>query len=309
MLKRVLLITLSASFLLLVKENIFAGKLIWNKETGWIEADKLTTDSLDHRYRYALALITDQQYLPAIRELEDIIKEAPDSEFAVPAMFNIAYAYSLADDLKKAFKTYETLLLKYPGTRRTREIIEKQYNLGISQMESLEVKSAIDMFEKIIEHNPKGPFAADAQIKIADCYLKLKKFDDAIENYEKLIENYRDSAWVGYAKFQIPLCKMEEERRQARNYGLLSESEEGFEDYIANNPQGPLAEDAKKRIKDINTAKGEREFNVAEFYLRRKRPKAAKVYYELVVTDFPDTVWAAKATEKLEFLRGIGAIE
>lgn len=309
MLKKILLIILFVSFLPFIKEDIFAGKLIWNKETGWIETDKLTIDSLDHRYRHALALITEQQYLPAIRELEDIIKESPDSEFAVPAMFNIAYAYSLADDLKKAFKTYETLLLKYPGTRRTREIIEKQYNLGISQMQGLEVKSAIHMFEKIIEHNPKGPFAADAQIKIADCYLKLKKFDSAIENYEKLIENYRDSAWVGYAKFQIPLCKMEDERRQARNYGLLSEAEDGFEDYIANNPRGPLVEDSQKRIREIHTAKGEREFNVAEFYLRRKKPKAAKVYYELVINDFPETVWAAKATEELEFLRGIGAIE
>ena len=284
-------------------------KRIWNKESGWVEIDDLPTETLDQRYRHALALITDQQYLRAIQELEILIKEAPDSEFVEPCMFNIAHAYYLANDLKKAFKTYEKFLENFPGTRRTKEIIEKQYNLAVEQMNGLEVKSAINMFEGIIANNQHGPYAPDAQVKIADCYQKLKKFDSAIENYEKLINDYSDSAWVQYAQFQIPMCKIEDERRQDRNYGLLTEAEDGFNDYMAKNPQGTLVEEVRKKMTDIQTAKAEKEFKIAEFYLRKKKPKSAKVYYEIVVDNFPETVWSAKATEKLKFLRNIGAIK
>lgn len=286
-----------------------AGKMIWNKENGWVELDKLTNDTFDQRYKHALALITDQQYIRAVRELEAMVEESPNSEFAEPAMFNIAYAYLLANDYKNAFKTYDKFLDNYPGSRRTEEVVIKQYNLGISQMEGLEVKAAIRMFEKIIERNSLGPYAADAQIKIADCYQKLKKFDQAIENYGVLIENYSDSAWVPYAQYQIPMCKVEDERRQDRNVGLLTEAEDGFEDYMANNPTGGLVEKAKLKMDDIKTAKAEREFEVAEFYLRRKKPKAAKVYYDVVIENFPDTVWSAKAVEKIKYLQGIGAIK
>lgn len=307
--KGVLCLAFVVSGLLIPCRISTAEKLIWNKEIGWIEMGKLSNDTLDQRYKHALALITDQQYIPAIRELESIIKDAPNSEFVEPSMFSIAHAYFLANDYGKAFKTYDTFLKKHPGTRRTEDIIAKQYNLAVTQMEGLEVKAAIKMFEKIIEHNPLGPYAADAQIKIADSYQKLRKFDQATENYEKLIENFNDSAWVPYAQFQIPMCKVEDERRKDRNYGLLTEAEDGFNDYIANNPRGSLVDEAKKKMNDIQTAKAAREFKIGEFYLRLKKPKSAKVYYEIVEKNFPGTVWSAKASEKLKFLQSVGAIK
>lgn len=309
MILKILLISAFLATLLFGVYDVNANKMIWNKESGWVEIDKLKTNTFDQRYRHALALITDQQYIFAVRELESLIKDAPNSEFAEPAMLNIAQAYHLADDNKKAFKTYQKFLKTYTGSRRTNEIMEKQYNLGITQMNSLEVRSAIKMFEQIIEHNSLGPYAADSQIKIADCYQKLKNFDLAIENYEKLIESYSDSAWVPYAQFQIPMSKIEDERRQDRNFGLLTEAEDGFEDYMANNPDGALKETAMQKMADIMTAKAEREFEIGEFYLRRKKPKSAQIYYDVVVKDFPETVWSAKASEKLKYLRKIGAIK
>ena len=293
---------------LFTNNSVRAEKMIWNKESGWVDVQKLTKDTLDQRYRRALALITDQQYIYGIKELKEIIKDAPDSEFTEPAMFNIAHAFSLASDYKKAFNTYEEFLNNNPGSRRTEEVIEKQYNLAITQMEGLETRAAIRMFEKIIEHNPLGSYAADSQVKIADCNRKLKKFDVAIENYETLIEEFSDSAWVPYAQYQIPICKVEDERRQDRNYGLLTEAEDGFEDYMANNPTGTLVDDVKKKMDEIMTAKAEREYEIGEFYLRRKKPKAAKVYFEMVEKEFSGTVWAIKASQKLQFLEDIGAI-
>lgn len=294
---------------LLCASNASAEKMIWNKESGWVEVEKTVTDTLDQRYKHALALMTDEQYIFAVHELESIIEDAPDSEFAEPAMLNVAQAYSLSGDYKKAFKTYGKFLENYPGSRRINDVIEKQYNLGITQMEGLDVRSAIRMFEGIIEYNQLGSYAADSQIKIADCYQKLKKYELAIENYEKLIEQFTDSAWVSYAQFQIPMCMVEDERRQDRNFGLLIDAEDGFEDYMANNPEGALLEKAQDKMNDIKTAKAEREFKIAEFYLRRKKPKSAKIYYDVVVKDFPGTVWSAKAVEKLKFLRKIGAIK
>ena len=102
---------------------------------------------------------------------------------------------------------------------------------------------------------------------------------------------------------------MYHEKQQERNYGLLISAREGFEEYLVSNPNGVHAEDAKRWIEEIRIIEAEREFNIGEFYLRRKTPSAAAMYFEYVKSDFPGTIWAERANERLEFLRMIEAIK
>ncbi|QQR68193.1 MAG: outer membrane protein assembly factor BamD [Candidatus Brocadia sp.] len=62
-------------------------------------------------------------------------------------------------------------------------------------------------------------------------------------------------------------------------------------------------------IQEIRVIEAEREYNIGEFYLRRKKPVAAAMYFGYVINDFPDTIWAEKADEKIEFLKMIEAIK
>jgi outer membrane protein assembly factor BamD (BamD/ComL family) len=97
-------------------------------------------------------------------------------------------------------------------------------------------------------------------------------------------------------------------RIQERNYDLLSKSREGFEIYLANNPQGALVEKTKEIIGEIDIAMAERDYEVGIFYLRQKRPDAAFIYFESVMKDYPNTEWASMAEEKIKMLKNVGAI-
>ena len=68
-------------------------------------------------------------------------------------------------------------------------------------------------------------------------------------------------------------------------------------------------EDAKRLIEEIRIIEAEREFNIGDFYLRRKKPAAAAMYFEYVKRDFPGTIWAERANERIEFQRMIEAIK
>ncbi|KAA0243755.1 MAG: outer membrane protein assembly factor BamD [Candidatus Brocadia sp. AMX2] len=284
------------------------GKWVWNKETGWMESPSTAISTLDQRYKYALSLLVEQKYTIAVKEFESIISTAPDSEYAEASQINIGWAYFLNSDYKRALKAYEKVLQKYPGTKRTEEILRREYQVGVAQMDTNE-EAAIGVFEKIIEKHHLGPIASDAQVKIADCYFKLGQYEEALDAYEKFLENYPKSEWVPYVQYQIPLSKVHHEKQQERNYGLLISAREGFEEYLVSNPQGIHAEDAKRIIEEIRIIEAEREFNIGEFYLRVKKPASAAMYFEYVKADFPDTIWAERANEKIEFLRMIEAIK
>jgi len=284
------------------------AKWIWNKETGWIEPPSTATTSVDQQYRHALSLLVEQKYINAVAEFESLIKEYPGSEHAEVSQINIGWAYYLNGDYKRALKAYEKVLQKYPGTKRTLQVLEREFQIGVTLMEMKE-NAAIEVFEKIIEKHPLGPIAPEAQIKIADCYFKLEEYEEALDAYEKFLENYPKNEWVPYVQFRIPLTKVYHEKLQERNYGLLVSAREGFEEYLISNPRGVHIEDAKKMIEDIRIIEAEREFNIGEFYLRRKEPASAALYFEYTIKDYPDTIWAERSRERIEFLRMIEAIK
>ena len=294
-------------FVLLGAKTSYA-KWVWSKETGWVDPDRLSKETSDQKFRYAITLMVNKEYVNAIGIFQDIIKSDPESELAEESQINIGRAYHMIGDYKSAFKAYEELLSQNAGTRRLKEIMEKEFQVGVSQMEVNE-KGAIKVFESIIERNPLGFIAADAQVKIADSYFQLRQFEDAKDAYLRIIETFPNSEWVSYAQFRIPYCNLSNVRVLERNYEILDQSRYGFEEYMANNPQGTLVPTTQKILLEIDIAMAERDYKTGEFYLRRKKPDAGAIYFESVIKDYPDSEWADKAKEKLEMLKKVGAIK
>ncbi len=280
---------------------------VWSAETNWVDPDQLTRETTDQRFKYAIALMIKREYISAVGILKGVIKENPGTELAEESQLNIAKAYYLAGDYHNSFRAYEKLIEKNPATRRLQEILDKEFKVGVTQMERDE-NGAIKVFERIIERNPLGFIAADSQVKIAECYYQLRQFDEAEDSFLSVMENYPNSEWVPYAQFRIPYCKLSNIRVQERNYDLLTKSRSGFEVYLANNPQGALVDETNKIIKEIDIKIAEREYETGVFYLRRKRPDAGLIYFESVVENYPDTEWAAMAEEKIKMLKNVGAI-
>ncbi len=280
---------------------------VWSGETDWVDPDQLTRDTTDQQFRFAITLMVSSEYIGAIGIFEDIINNNPGTELANESQMNIGTSYYLIGDYKSSFNAFEQLIEANPGTRRLQEILDKEFQVGVAQMERDEY-GAIKVFERIIERNPLGFIAADAQVKIAECYYQLREFDQAEDSFLSVMENYPNSEWVPYSQFRIPYCRLSNIRIQQRNYDLLSKSGEGFEIYLANNPQGALVEKTNHIIEEIDIAMAERDFEVGIFYLRQKKPDAAFIYFESVVKDYPNTEWALMAEDKIKMLKNIGAV-
>ena len=281
---------------------------VWTGETSWVDPEQLTRDTTDQRYRYAVTLMIEREYISAIGIFKSVIKDNPGTELAEESQLNIAKTYFLLGDYKKAFWAYEQFIEKDPTSRRLSEILDKEFQVGVSQMERDE-NGAIKVFERIIERNPLGFIAADSQVKIAECYYQLRQFDQAEDSFMTVMENYPNSEWVSYAQFRIPYCKLSNIRVQERNYDLLTKSRDGFEIYLANNPHGALVGATNEIISEIDTKIAEREYETGMFYLRKKRPDAGFIYFESVTKNYPNSEWAALADEKIKMLKKVGAIK
>lgn len=284
------------------------AKWVWNKETGWVDPLTLDRDVADQRYKLAIAMMVDRKYESAIKEFQVILKEYPDSDLVEPTHYNIGQAYFLAGKYKKAFRAYEELLERFPGTRMTGLVHKREFEVGVALMKE-DPKDSVEIFERVIEHNPQGPLAADSQVKIADAYFLAEDFISAEEAYRALLENYPRSEWAPYALFRIPLSRLSLELRRERDLEGLWKARDGFEEYLANYPDGALANEAKRKIHEVEGLIAEREYRIAEFYLRKKKPSAAIIYLERILDKFPNTLWAKKSQETIDFLKKINAVK
>lgn len=300
------ILALIAGIMLLSPSPSLYGKLIWNKDTGWVDPITLNPRIPDQHFKLAMSMMVDQQYESAVKEFKAVLKTDKDGTLLEPCLYSIAQAYLLAGKYMKAFDAYEDFLARLPGTRLSGVILEKEYQAGVALMES-KPTSAVEIFEKVIEHNPKGPLAPESQVKLADAYFIAMEYESAEEAYKKLLENYPKSEWAPYAMFRIPLSKLTLETLRERDLGRLWKAREGFEEYLANYPAGNFAEEAKKKIHETEEFIARRQYDIAELYLRKKHPQAAMVHFEGVVNHFPNTSWAEKSREQIEFLKKINA--
>ena len=306
--KRQLLVFFILMILFFNGTKVSLAGWVWTGETSWVDPEHLTRDTTDQRYKYAITLMIEREYISAIGIFKSVIKDNPGTELAEESQLNIAKTYFLLGDYKKSFWAYEQFIENDPTSRRLSEILNKEFQVGVSQMERDE-NGAIKVFERIIERNPLGFIAADSQVKIAECYYQLRQFDQAEDSFMTVMENYPNSEWVPYAQFRIPYCKLSNIRVQERNYDLLTKSRDGFEIYLANNPHGALVGATNEIISEIDTKIAEREYETGMFYLRKKRPDAGFIYFESLAKNYPNSEWAALAEEKIKMLKKIGAIK
>ncbi|MDI6736034.1 MAG: outer membrane protein assembly factor BamD [bacterium] len=148
--------------------------------------------------------------------------------------FDIARRYYELGDYKSAKGWFEDIKENYPDTEYAREAnenlvtiskmgtskgVEEEYNLGIKFYEQGKLQEAITYFKKVVDNYPKTKFAKAAQESLIIATNKLKdeqakilydgarkfqgygKYKFAMEQYDKLINDYPNSYWTVYALY------------------------------------------------------------------------------------------------------------
>ena len=97
----------------------------------------------------------------------------------------------------------------------TNKKAEQHFEKAIEHIRQLMYEEAIIELEKVIEMVPKSEIAQDAQYWIGQSYYKAGKYDDALSTFEKLTEEYPESAVTPVTKLMVGRV------REAKNNEIL----------------------------------------------------------------------------------------
>jgi len=286
---------------------------IWTPKSGkWINPKTVAKPTPKEQFDFAKGFYDTNNFEEAKRQFKKLLTAYPKSFEASESQYYLGLIEEAQGNLYDAYLGYQKVIDKYPFSERIQEIIEREYKIAEAFMGGEKRKAlglalpvenpSIEIFTKIIENSTYGPLAAKAQYKLGLVLKSLMRYYEAEEAFNKVISNYPNSEWVEAAKYQIAVTRAAVSRGPEYDQGAAKEAEQKFEEFVKEHPEATLSREAEKNIEQLKEKEAESTYNIARFYEKQKAPDAAKVYYNDIINNNPNSPWAVKALERLRMM-------
>jgi outer membrane assembly lipoprotein YfiO len=287
-----------------------ADAWVWNPATGrWINEKNLPQPTAELQVEAARSLMEQGEYKKALRETNKFDKYYLDSEWADDNQFLRGEINLRRGNYLEAAKEFQQVITNYSDTDLYDAVIEKQYEigdryyeLGQKRMEKKwrlfrdrPFKKAIEVYSMVIDNQPFQEAAAEAQYKIGLCHFTREEYVEAAYEYQRVLEDYAGSDWVDDASYGLAMCYFEASLSPDYDQTRSRLAIEAIDEFQARFPEDERVEGLASKQQEMRDKIARQRLKTARFYEKRRRFDAARIYYEAVVEQFPDTAAAGDA--------------
>ncbi len=179
-------------------------------------------------------------------------------------------------------------------------------------------KTGLDALHQTLLRFPREDFTDDYYLKLARFYLDRGDLDLAESELRTILDNYKASdsaprallllADIGRRRFDHVAYDVKALLDAKRAYEqFLGDYGRLVDDPVALRAAGleddklpPLEREARDGISWINDRLAEKELSLAKFYLRKDKPKAARIYLRTIVKKYGESSSSLEARELLD---------
>jgi outer membrane protein assembly factor BamD len=294
--------------------------LVYRPGEGWVyekpgeTGDWQKTRAKD-QIEVAQKAFTDGDYALAMKAAQRTVNIWPLSDYAPEAQYLVGRCYEAQGQDQKAFKHYQQLLEKYPKIDKYNEVVQRQFEIATRFLNGEWGKlwgyvpfpqgmdRTAEMFEKVVKNGPYSEIGPRAQMNIGAAREKQKDFPEAVRAYERAADRYANKEDIASeALFKAGLAYQREARTADYDQTVASKAIATFEDFSTLHPSDKRIPDAQKRIDSLKSEQARGAFEIAKFYEKRKKWKAAVIYYNVANNVDRSSPYAEIARMRIEEL-------
>lgn len=146
-------------------------------------------------------------------------------------------------------------------------------------------------------------YGALAHLKIADVYFLQESYPEAASAYETFIELFPKHEKASYALYKAGESQfLDIPSNIARDLKSAESAIQTLDLYAKKYPTGEYLQKSLEMRQLAYDRLAEKELNIAEFYIRRKKPDAARLRINKILDNFSRSSSAEKAKELLKKL-------
>lgn len=254
-----------------------------------------------------------QDYSLALKAAKYTVKKWPLSDYAAPAQFLVGQCYEAKHSDEKAFKAYEVIIHKYPGSTNINEVFKRQYEIAnrflagqwwklwsfIPFFSSMDKTAAL--YQQIVANGPYSPVGPPSQMSIGTARDKQKAWEQAAKAYETAIYRYLDRPEVASEAFYKAGMSYERQSLKAEyDQSAAGKAITAFSDFNTLYPDDPRVPTATKYIAQLKAEQARGAYMTARYYLKKNKLAAAKIYFGNVVKLDQNSPYAPEARKQIE---------
>lgn len=266
------------------------------------------------QFEVAQKAFEDKDFTTAAKAARRTVTTWPFSDYAPRAQYILGRCYEEKGQRERAFKTYQTLVEKYPKVENYEEVVKRQFEIANRFLEGEAFKiwnliptfpsmdKTIKLYEQIIKNGPYSEVAPAAQMNIGQAYENkiVSDYTSAAKAYEKAADRYSDEETGTDALYKVGLTYNKQARRAEYDQSIASQAIGTFTDFATLFPEDPRAADAQKHVNALKTEQARGSLDIARYYERKARWNAALIYYNDVLDKDPNSSYAEEARRQID---------
>jgi len=223
------------------------------------------------------------RYGKALVKYEKLLKDFPGSEYAG---LSLQREFDMAQEYLQGRKKVVLRIIKLSGGPEGVQIMERiSDRVGMEEPNGIGLRAAIYVAEYYEAHE-----------KYLDAYLKWSEIASYWETGPIAKRALYRMAEDNLAAYNYP----PEEKRANYDASKLTTAKTYYEKFLLLYPEEAKQNEVPQKIEQIDEQMAEKQYTIGRYYERTGERRAANLYYDMVVQNWPKTRAAALAREALE---------
>jgi outer membrane protein assembly factor BamD len=296
--------------------SIVRAELVWRPGEGWSDESGSDVSASSSRDQLDLAHKLEAQgdRERALKAYKGLLRRWPLSFFAPEAQYRVGKILEDEADFYNAFQAFQKMVTKYPSSDYFSQALNEQYRIANLYLAGEpqriwkipvgpSMQRTIEMYNRIIKNAPYGDYAPQCQFNIGLANEKQRKYTDAVDAYQLVLDNYPTSSVASDAQYQIGYAWMKSSLNGDYDMGAAKKAVDAFQDYLVRYPDSDKAVQAQENIRRLGQKQTQGAFDIAKFYETQHQTRAAFIYYNEVLREDPNSQQAALAKKRIQELR------
>ncbi len=169
------------------------------------------------------------------------------------------------------------------------------YDEGLRQLKKENVISATEAFKQVEYNHPYSPLVAKSWIMAGYAYYTDKKYMDAIEQFERLLNLQPNHPQADYAMYMIAMSYYDQVSPVTRDQKMTELALLKMEDLVKKYPDSKYSNDVKPKIIIAKNNLASKEMYIASSLMKRKNIIGALNRYQTVIKKYETTLFVPEA--------------
>lgn len=206
------------------------------------------------------------------------------------------------------------MVTAYPSNPHFDEAIEAQFRIGETYLAGKKHKllgmpigvpseRAVEIFAAVIRTAPYGKYTARAQFDIGLAREKEHLNESALDAYQAVVDKFPNDPLAADAQYQIGYIWFSTSKAGTRDLAATQKARTAFQDFLFRYPNSEKAAQARANLQLLEHKQTTSAYDVAKFYDKQKRYRAAVIYYNEVIREQPGSPESERAQKRINELR------